>query len=140
MSRFGLTAKVDTQKQVVNVNPVNNINVNVRSPSDIQNGSGSGKELHSRDQGMAEANSFISLSGYELPLAVPLFHIHHCPFELTTWPIPSDLCTQWLDKVAVGKGEEWKKIEIFDMILLSKKEIPPTLACCMTSSAFGIHQ
>ena len=42
MSRFGLTAKVDTQKQVVNVNPVNNINVNVRSPSDIQSGSGSG--------------------------------------------------------------------------------------------------
>ena len=38
MSRFGLTAKVDTQKQVVTVNPVNNINVNVRSPSDIQNG------------------------------------------------------------------------------------------------------
>ena len=37
MSRLGLTAKVDNQKQVVTVNPVNNINVNVRSPSDIQN-------------------------------------------------------------------------------------------------------
>ena len=37
MSRLGLTAKVDTQKQVVTVNPVNNINVNVRSPAEIQN-------------------------------------------------------------------------------------------------------
>ena len=37
MSRLGLTAKVDTQKQVVTVNPVNNINVSVRSPSEIQN-------------------------------------------------------------------------------------------------------
>ena len=37
MSRLSLTAKVDNQKQVVTVNPVNNINVNVRSPSDIQN-------------------------------------------------------------------------------------------------------
>ena len=37
MSRLGLTAKVDNQKQVVTVNPVNNINVNVRSPAEIQN-------------------------------------------------------------------------------------------------------
>ena len=36
MSRLGVTAKVDNQKQVVNVNPVNNISVSVRSPSDIQ--------------------------------------------------------------------------------------------------------
>ena len=36
MSRLGVTTKVDNQKQVVNVNPVNNINVSVRSPSDIQ--------------------------------------------------------------------------------------------------------
>ena len=38
MTRLGLTAKVDNQKQVVNVNPINNINVSVRSPSDIQDG------------------------------------------------------------------------------------------------------
>ena len=37
MSRLGLTAKIDNQKQVVTVNPVNNINVNVRSPTEIQN-------------------------------------------------------------------------------------------------------
>ena len=37
MSRLGLTAKIDNQKQVVTVNPVNNINVSVRSPTDIQN-------------------------------------------------------------------------------------------------------
>ena len=36
MSGLGVTTKVDNQKQVVNVNPVNNINVSVRSPSDIQ--------------------------------------------------------------------------------------------------------
>ena len=36
MSRLGITAKVDNQKQVVNVNPINNISVSVRSPSDIQ--------------------------------------------------------------------------------------------------------
>ena len=36
MSRLGVTTKVDNQKQVVNVNPVNNISVSVRSPSDIQ--------------------------------------------------------------------------------------------------------
>ena len=36
MSRLGLTAKIDNQKQVVNVNPINNISVSVRSPSDIQ--------------------------------------------------------------------------------------------------------
>ena len=45
MSRFGLTAKVDTQKQVVNVSPVNNINVSVRSPSDIQEGAIKEKEV-----------------------------------------------------------------------------------------------
>ena len=44
MSRLSLTAKVDNQKQVVTVNPVNNINVNVRSPSDIQNESTSSQE------------------------------------------------------------------------------------------------
>ena len=44
MSRLGLTAKVDNQKQVVTVNPVNNINVNVRSPSDIQNESTTSQE------------------------------------------------------------------------------------------------
>ena len=44
MSRLGLTAKVDNQKQVVTVNPVNNINVNVRSPSDIQNESSNTQE------------------------------------------------------------------------------------------------
>ena len=37
MSRLGITAKLDNQKQVVNVNPVNNISVSVRSPSDVQN-------------------------------------------------------------------------------------------------------
>ena len=36
MSRLGITAKVDNQKQIVNVNPVNNISVSVRSPSQIQ--------------------------------------------------------------------------------------------------------
>ena len=36
MSRLGVTTKIDNQKQVVNVNPVNNISVSVRSPSDIQ--------------------------------------------------------------------------------------------------------
>ena len=36
MSRLGITAKLDNQKHVVNVNPVNNINVSVRSPSEIQ--------------------------------------------------------------------------------------------------------
>ena len=36
MSRLGLTARVDNQKQVVNVNPINNISVSVRSPSEIQ--------------------------------------------------------------------------------------------------------
>ena len=36
MSRLGLTAKIDNQKQVVNVNPINNISVSVRSPSEIQ--------------------------------------------------------------------------------------------------------
>ena len=74
---------------------------------------------------MAGADSFISPSGYELPLATPWFDIHHCPFQLIAWPSPSDLHTQWLDKVVVEKGEEWKKIGIFNMILLLKKEIPP---------------
>ncbi len=36
MSRLGITAKVDNQKQVVNVNPINNINVSVRSPAEVQ--------------------------------------------------------------------------------------------------------
>ena len=44
MSRLGLTAKLDNQKQVVTVNPVNNINVSVRSPSDIQNATTSTQE------------------------------------------------------------------------------------------------
>ena len=44
MSRLGLTAKLDNQKQVVTVNPVNNINVSVRSPAEIQNGSTSSQE------------------------------------------------------------------------------------------------
>ena len=44
MSRLGLTAKLDNQKQVVTVNPVNNINVSVRSPAEIQNGSTSTQE------------------------------------------------------------------------------------------------
>ncbi|KAI5497342.1 protein of unknown function, DUF4106 family [Trichomonas vaginalis G3] len=38
MTRLGITAKLDCTKQVVNVNPVNNISVNVRSPSQIQRG------------------------------------------------------------------------------------------------------
>lgn len=37
MTRLGLTAKFDNQTQVVNVNPVNNINVSVRSPGQMQN-------------------------------------------------------------------------------------------------------
>ena len=45
MSRLGLTAKVDTQKQVVTVNPVNNINVSVRSPSEIQNTATTTREI-----------------------------------------------------------------------------------------------
>lgn len=36
MSKFGLSAKLDTHKQVVTVKPINNISVNVRSPSDVQ--------------------------------------------------------------------------------------------------------
>ena len=36
MSRLGISAKMDNHKQIVNVNPVNNINVSVRSPTQIQ--------------------------------------------------------------------------------------------------------
>ena len=50
MSRLGLTAKVDTQKQVVTVNPVNNINVSVRSPSEIQNTATTTREIIDNDE------------------------------------------------------------------------------------------
>ena len=40
--------------------------------------------LHPLDHGLAEVDSCISLSGHELPLAAPWFHIDHCPPELTT--------------------------------------------------------
>ena len=53
------------------------------------------------------------------------FHIHKCPSKLSAWPSPSDPYVQWLDRVVIEKGEEWQKIGIYDMILLSKKEIPP---------------
>ena len=81
--------------------------------------------LYSLDHGTTEADSFISPFGHKLPLAVSWFHIHRCPFELTAYPSPSKPYIQWLDRVVAEKGEEWKKIRIFDMILLSKKEIPP---------------
>ena len=74
---------------------------------------------------MAEADSFISLFGYELSLATPWFDIHYCPSELTAWPSPLDSYNHWLDRVVAEKREEWKRIGIYDMILLSKKEIHP---------------
>ena len=61
----------------------------------------------------------------QLPLFALWFHIHRCPSKLTARPSPSDSYIQWLDKVANEKGKEWKNIGIYDMILLSKKEIPP---------------
>ena len=43
MSRLGI--KVDNQKQVVNVNPVNNISVSVRSPTEIQQEQTQGEQV-----------------------------------------------------------------------------------------------
>ena len=107
MSRFGLTAKVDTQKQVVNVNPVNNINVNVRSPSDIQNGSGSGKELHSRDQGSEETST-----SPEMDPSNPYADIYITPTEENMTALKTRL------------GEMENKYEAFKIILEMYKNNP----------------
>ena len=65
------------------------------------------------------------MSRYELPLAALWYHIHNCPFKFTTWLSPSDSYGQWLDRVVAEKGEECKKLGIYDKILLSKKELLP---------------
>ena len=115
MSRFGLTAKVDTQKQVVNVNPVNNINVNVRSPSDIQNGSGSGKEFHSRDQGSKDQRSQDQRSeetSPEMDPSNPYADIYITPTEENMTALKTRL------------GEMENKYEAFKIILEMYKNNP----------------
>ena len=116
MSRFGLTAKVDTQKQVVNVNPVNNINVNVRSPSDIQSGSGSGsgsgkdqgsKELRSRDQRSEETST-----SPEMDPSNPYADIYITPTEENMTALKTRL------------GEMENKYEAFKIILEMYKNNP----------------
>lgn len=118
MSRFGLTAKVDTQKQVVNVNPVNNINVNVRSPSDIQSGSGGGsgsgsgkdqrsEELRSRDQGSEETST-----SPEMDPSNPYADIYITPTEENMTALKTRL------------GEMENKYEAFKIILEMYKNNP----------------
>ena len=72
---------------------------------------------------MAEVDSLISSSSYELSLTSLWFHIHKCHSELSAWFSPSDPYIHWLNRVANEKEEEWKQMEIYDIILLSKKEV-----------------
>ena len=69
-------------------------------------------------------------------MAALWFHIHKCPFKLNAWPNPLKPYIQFLNRVIVEKREEWKKIGIFDMILLSKKEIPPNFGLLYSFQIF----
>ena len=62
MSRLGLTAKIDNQKQVVNVNPINNINVSVRSPSEVQDGTNETQVHYGNDEALPTEENIKSLT------------------------------------------------------------------------------
>ena len=81
--------------------------------------------LQDLDQGLPMTDSFISPPGFKLPLVAPWFHISKCLSKFSAWPSPSALYIQWLNRVANKKGEDWKQLGIYDMIILSKKEMLP---------------